>query len=184
MRRPYLTVIGALRGCYAWRVTNAETVYIGLGSNLGDRAASIEGALLAIERLPDVQVSHRSDLIETAAWGPIQQGPYLNAAAALRTTWPPRMLLDSLLKIEREAGRDRSREVRWGPRRLDLDLLLYGGHIIDEPGLTIPHPRMQERRFVLEPLAQIAPDLVHPVLGLTVTRLLASLPAEAGYRST
>jgi 2-amino-4-hydroxy-6-hydroxymethyldihydropteridine diphosphokinase len=150
---------------------NPASAYIALGSNLGDRRALIEAALDDLRRLETVQVLAVSDLIETAPHGPPGQGSYLNGAAALRTQLAPRDLLETLLAVEAAHGRDRAREKRWGPRRLDLDLLLYGDLVIDEPGLTVPHPRLHERWFVLAPLANIAPAVVHPVLGITIAQL-------------
>lgn len=112
-----------------------------------------------------------SEFIETAPVGGVDQGAYLNAAALLRTSLLPRELLDALHGIEREQGRDRSKERRWGPRTLDLDLLTYGDMIVCEAGLTVPHPRLHERGFVLEPLAAVAPELVVPGLGKVVDLL-------------
>jgi 2-amino-4-hydroxy-6-hydroxymethyldihydropteridine diphosphokinase len=149
-------------------------VAIALGSNLGDRAAYLHAGLAGLRGLPHTVLDAASQLIETAPVGGVDQGPYLNAAALLRTSLPPRELLEALHAIERAHGRDRSREQRWGPRTLDLDLLTYGDVIIDEPGLTIPHPRLHEREFVLEPLAAIAPALEVPGRG-TVAQLLATL---------
>lgn len=148
---------------------------IGLGSNLGDRAATLASAVRVLETIPGTRVERVSEVIETAPWGPIAQPAYLNACVVVRTTRPARALLGSLLEIERHHGRDRAREVRWGPRVLDLDLLLHGDAIIDEPGLTVPHPRLHEREFVLVPLAMIAPDWVVPTLGRNVRDLLAAL---------
>ncbi len=160
------------------------TAYIGLGSNLGDRAAEIEAALSALRELDGVNVAATSPSYETASEGPVEQGRYLNAAAAIETRLGPRELLDAMLAIERTLGRRREQEIRWGPRRIDLDLLMYDDRILDEPGLTIPHPRMHQRRFVLGPLSRIAPDAVHPQLDETIEFLLDRLgpasPAEYG----
>ena len=153
---------------------------LGLGSNMGDRAWAIGFALEQLGRSAGVAVEAVGPVIETAPVGPAGQGPYLNSAALVRTTLAPHELLASLLSIERAAGRDRRGEERWGPRTLDLDLLLYGNERIDEAGLTVPHPRLHERRFVLEPLAAIASGMVHPVLGASVGELFASLLREAG----
>jgi len=101
----------------------------------------------------------------------VPQGPYLNAAALIETSLSPRELLGQLLRIERAAGRDRAKEQRWGPRTLDLDLIFFADRIISEPDLKVPHPLMHERMFVLEPLAEIAPRAVHPVLNRTVIEL-------------
>ena len=141
--------------------------YVGLGSNLGDRAALIASAAQAIG------ARRVSTVIETEPWGLTDQPPYLNAAAEVETELDARGLLDELLEVERRLGRDRSGQ-RWGPRTIDLDLLLFGDLRIDEPGLVVPHPHLQERRFVLEPLAELDPELEVPGLG-TVSALLAGL---------
>ena len=150
-----------------------ELAAIALGSNLGDRRSTIEHALSDLADLGEVVSC--SSLIETEPVGPPGQGPYLNAACLLRTSRAPRALLAGLLAIELACGRDRAGGQRWGPRTLDLDLLLYGSQIIDEPGLTVPHPRLHERLFVLEPLAEVAPDLVVPTHDRTVAQLLDRL---------
>jgi 2-amino-4-hydroxy-6-hydroxymethyldihydropteridine diphosphokinase len=144
--------------------------YVGLGSNLGDRHASLRRALelLALH----VRVLAVSSLRETEPVGVVDQPRFVNAAAELETELPAVGLLDVLLTVERELGRER-RE-RWGPRTIDLDLLLYGTETIDVPGLTVPHARLHERRFVLEPLAELAPELVVPGRG-RVDELLARL---------
>ncbi len=141
--------------------------YVGLGSNLGDREATIRAAVAA---LPDVVAV--SELRETAPVGVVDQPAFLNGAAALETELSPRQLLEVLLEVELGLGRER-RE-RWGPRTIDLDLLLYGGETVAEPGLVVPHPRLHERGFVLEPLAELDPGLVVPGRG-PVKLLLAEL---------
>jgi 2-amino-4-hydroxy-6-hydroxymethyldihydropteridine diphosphokinase len=141
--------------------------YVGLGANLGDREETIRAA---VAELPDVVAV--SPLRETDPVGVTDQPQFLNGVAALETELAPRELLDVLLAVERRLGRER-RE-RWGPRTIDLDLLLYGDEVIDEDGLKVPHPRLHERRFVLEPLADLAPQLVVPGLG-GVEDLLAEL---------
>ncbi len=151
----------------------AALAHVGLGSNLGDRAAHLDRALEALEATPGIVLVKSSARYETdAVGGPPGQGPYLNAAVALRTTLAPRALLDRLLEIEAAEGRFRD-GVRDAPRELDLDILLYDGRRIDEPDLQVPHPRLHQRPFVLEPLRDVAPDLVHPVLGETVEVLAA-----------
>lgn len=143
------------------------TVYISLGSNLGDREATIREAIAALPGVTAV-----SELRETEPVGVVDQPRFLNGAARLETELSARQLLDALLAIERGLGRER-RE-RWGPRTIDLDLLLYGNETVDEPGLTVPHPRLHERRFALEPLADLDPELVVPGRG-RVRDLLAEL---------
>jgi 2-amino-4-hydroxy-6-hydroxymethyldihydropteridine diphosphokinase len=145
---------------------------VGLGANRGDPRAQVEHAVAALAALSQTRLLARSRLWRTPPWGPVPQADYLNAAVALDTTMTPRALLDALFAIERGAGRDRAHEQRWGPRRLDLDLLLYAEQQLDEPGLKVPHPRIAERAFVLLPLADIDPALVVPGAG-TVAELLA-----------
>jgi 2-amino-4-hydroxy-6-hydroxymethyldihydropteridine diphosphokinase len=147
------------------------TAYLALGSNLGDRVAHIRSGTAALAAHPAVELLAVSRLYETPPWGPVPQGPYLNACAAIGTTLAPRALLDLCLAIERRAGRERT--LRWGPRTLDLDILLYGDAAVDEPDLRIPHPRMMERAFVLVPLADLAADLV--VAGTSIRDALARL---------
>jgi 2-amino-4-hydroxy-6-hydroxymethyldihydropteridine diphosphokinase len=156
--------------------------HVALGSNLGDRAATILAGLHRLDATPGIAVVLVSQLIETAPEGAPGQNPYLNGAAELRTLLTPRALLDALLAIERQLGRERRAEARHGPRTLDLDLLLFGDAQISEPGLIVPHPRMHLRRFVLEPLAELAPEAVHPVLGESVRSLLAALDTAARPR--
>jgi 2-amino-4-hydroxy-6-hydroxymethyldihydropteridine diphosphokinase len=151
---------------------------VAFGSNLGDRNAHISHALDRLRAVEGVVVRAVSDIIETRPVGPPGQGLYLNGCLTIDTDLPPHDLLSLLQTIESERGRERAREARWGPRTLDLDLLLLGDTVINEPGLTLPHPRLHERDFVLVPLAQIAPDLVHPTLDATITELRRRLHAE------
>jgi len=138
-----------------------DIAFVALGSNLGAREAHLEHALAALRATDGVREVRVSSRYETAPVGPGVQGPYLNAVARLVTSLAPRALLERLLAIEAERGRERGSE-RNAPRTLDLDLLLYGDREIDEPGLEVPHPRMCERAFVLEPLCELAPELVPP----------------------
>lgn len=160
-----------------------HTVYLALGSNLGDRSGTLERAagLLGERGIP---VARLSGLYETAPVGDTGQPWFLNAAAEAHTGLPPRLALETCLAIERALGRDRTApDFRpGGPRTLDLDLLLYGEKKIREEGLEIPHPRLHLRRFVLVPLAEIAPGLVHPLLGRSVRDLLADCPDASEVR--
>jgi 2-amino-4-hydroxy-6-hydroxymethyldihydropteridine diphosphokinase len=156
-------------------------VCIALGSNLGDRAAHLAGAVAALRQEPEIDVVAVSGVYETAPVGPPPQGPYLNAAVRAETRLAPGPLLDRLRHIESSRGRRRRRE-RWAPRTLDLDLLFYGDERIDEVGLIVPHPRLHERAFVLEPLRDVAADFVHPVLGETVEDLARRARDPAAVR--
>jgi 2-amino-4-hydroxy-6-hydroxymethyldihydropteridine diphosphokinase len=147
-----------------------QTAYVGLGSNLGDREQNLLAALARFDA--EGWLVRRSSFRETDPVGVTDQPRFVNAVAELRTGLGPRELLDRLLGIERELGRERARERRWGPRIIDLDLLLFGDEVIEEPGLTVPHPRLAGRRFVLEPLVELAPDLELPD-GRRVQELLA-----------
>jgi len=147
--------------------------YVALGANLGDREAALRLAVAALAGRGDTAVVAVSELRETDPVGYVDQPRFLNGAVLLETELGARALLDELLEIERELGRVRDGR-RDGPRAIDLDLLLYGDETIDEPGLTVPHPRLHERRFALEPLADLDPELVVPGRG-SVSQLLAAL---------
>jgi 2-amino-4-hydroxy-6-hydroxymethyldihydropteridine diphosphokinase len=150
--------------------------YVGLGSNLGDRAAYLLLGLSALSRLPKTHLLRLSPVYETEPVGP-PQPPYLNMVAELETELSPTGLLAEMLRIEKALGRER-RE-RWGPRTLDLDLLLYGDLVLEEAGLSVPHPRLHERAFVLVPLLDLLPEGRHPLLGQSFAELLASLDASS-----
>ena len=153
------------------------TAFIALGSNLGDRRGHLDRALAGLRDTPGILLRRVSSYHETApVGGPPGQGPYLNAAAQLETNLEVVQLLHALLDVEQSLGR--VRQERFGPRTIDLDLLLYSDLVRNDPELTLPHPRMHERNFVLAPLAEIAPLAVHPVLGKTIQELLSELPAE------
>jgi len=147
--------------------------YIGIGSNLGDREAAFKAALTALADTKHITVLKVSAPLETEPIGGPEQPDFLNAAAELQTSLLPRALLGRLLAIEDELGRVRV-EI-WGPRVIDLDLLLYDDQVIDEPGLQVPHPLMHTRAFVLKPLTEIAPQAMHPALAKTAAQLLAEL---------
>jgi 2-amino-4-hydroxy-6-hydroxymethyldihydropteridine diphosphokinase len=147
--------------------------YVALGSNVGDRSRTLDRALELLDDLGTTWLLLVASVRETEPVGVIDQPRFLNTVALVATTVGPHELLADLLRIERELGRARD-GTRWGPRTLDLDLLLHGDAVVDEPGLTLPHPRLHERRFVLEPLAELAPDLLVPGRG-RVRDLLAGL---------
>ncbi len=149
--------------------------FVGLGANLGDREETIRRAVELLGAEPGIEVVAVSTLRETEPVGYAEQPPFLNGAVAVETELGPRELLDRLLSVERELGRARGEGPRFGPRTIDLDLLLYGDRVVDEAGLTVPHPRLAERRFALEPLHELDPSLRLPdgraVLELLGTRL-------------
>lgn len=151
--------------------------YIALGSNLGDRELNLLRAVAEVGRLPESRITALSAFYATSPVGNVKQDAFYNAVLKLSTGLPPRTLLTHLLRIETDCFK-RTRTVFHGPRRMDLDLLLYGAEIISEVDLMLPHPRLAERRFVLQPLCDIAPHLVHPVSGITIENLLASLRSD------
>jgi len=153
---------------------------LGLGSNVGDRARSLSDVLDRLKRYPGIELLRHSGFPETApAGGPTGQDAYLNAAALVRTSLSPQALLGACQDIENELGRHR--EERWGPRTIDIDLLLYDNLVLNLPELRIPHPRMAWRRFVLESAAEIAAEMVHPTIGWTIARLLEHLNTTPWY---
>ena len=149
--------------------------FVGIGSNLGDREAHLRRAIDLLGAENGIEVTGVSQIRETDPWGPVEQGPFLNGAVRVETALPPRELLARLLDIEQRMGRVRTK--RFGPRTIDLDLLVYGDETVDEPGLTVPHPRLAERQFALEPLAEVEPDLVVPGSG-RVSDLLLGLQSS------
>lgn len=136
-----------------------QRAFVGFGGNLGDVETTLMEALWAIDGLPQTSIRAQSALYRTKPWGRSDQPDFLNGVVELQTRMTPRVLLEHLLAIEEKFGRVRANEERWGPRALDLDLLVFGEEVIDEPGLHVPHPRLRERAFVLVPLAEIAPAL-------------------------
>ena len=151
----------------------STVVYIGLGSNQGDRLANLRLAVEALKGIPGTQVARTSGIYATEPVGKANQPEFLNLAAEIETGLEPGELLAALQNVEKELGRERGE--RWGPRIIDLDILYFGQRIVGQPDLIIPHPRAQQRAFVLEPLAELAPELVDPVTGKTVREMLAGL---------
>jgi len=156
-----------------------HTVYLSLGSNLGDRAAQIEGALSRLNE-KGVRIVKRSSFYETEPVEFLDQGWFLNIAVEAETELTPPQLLSVILKVERELGRERI--VKSGPRTIDIDILLFDAETVHAEELEIPHPRMTERRFVLVPMAEIAPELHHPVSHLTMAELLAATKDQSQVR--
>lgn len=154
----------------------SATVYVGLGSNEGDREAQLVSALEAMSRIDAVAVLHCSSLFESAPVGP-PQPHYLNAVVALECGLPPQRLLSILKQIERDLGRQHGGP-RWGPRPIDLDILLWEGEVIADANLQVPHLELHKRRFALEPLVELSPDVRHPVLGTSVKELLSRLDPQ------
>src|SRR5262245_14130422 len=150
----------------------AKTAFVGIGSNLGDREENLRRAVELLSAEDGIDVTGVSEIRETEPVGPVEQSPFLNGAVRVETDLAPRDLLERLLGVEQRLGRVRAE--RWGPRTIDLDLLLYDDLYFDEPGLTVPHPRLHERRFALEPLAELAPSLEIPGMG-PISALLAGL---------
>ncbi len=154
--------------------------YIGLGSNLDGPERQVRRGIAALRGLPQVESLRASALYRTAPWGRLDQPPFINAVVEIETEMAPRTLLEALLDAEHAAGRRRDGTL-WGPRVLDLDVLLYGDACIDEPGLHLPHPRLHERAFVLLPLADLAPGLLVPGHG-RVERLLSAVDCSGCER--
>jgi 2-amino-4-hydroxy-6-hydroxymethyldihydropteridine diphosphokinase len=150
----------------------SKTAFVGIGSNLGDREGNLRRAVELLSAEDGIDIVSVSEIRETDPVGPVEQAPFLNGAVRIETDLAPRELLQRLLGVEQRLGRVRGK--RWGPRTIDLDLLLYGDDVVDEPGLTVPHPRLHERRFALEPLSELAPGLEIPGNG-PISALLAEL---------
>ncbi len=157
-----------------------KTAYLGLGTNLGDRQENLAQAVKALDAGPDLTVLRTSGIYETAPWGLTGQPDFLNLVAEVSTTLSPHQLLDYVKELEKELGRERS--PRFGPRLIDVDILLYGDRVIEEPDLHIPHASLHLRAFALVPLAELAPNSVHPVLGLNIAQLANQVKGLEGVR--
>lgn len=156
--------------------------YIALGSNLGDREGNLKRALALLVESPQIEVRRISPFLDNPAQGGPEDSPaFLNAVAEVQTTLSPRELMKRLLEIEREMGR--TRRIKWDPRVIDLDLLMHGIAIVSTDDLIVPHPLMHERRFVLEPLAAIAPNAIHPTLQMTAAAMLDNLMRMGGKKT-
>ncbi|MFH0771339.1 MAG: 2-amino-4-hydroxy-6-hydroxymethyldihydropteridine diphosphokinase [Candidatus Omnitrophota bacterium] len=158
-------------------MTVLQRVFIALGSNLGDRRKNIETATEKLKCSPEINLIKVSGLLESDPVGGPPQGKFLDGAVEIRTTLSPRELLTLLKQIEKEVGRISS-PVRWDPREIDLDILLFGDLKIDEQDLKIPHPLLHLRRFMLEPLCEIAPEVIHPVLEKSIVEIFSELGAD------
>jgi len=153
-----------------------RTVYIGIGSNLGDKLNNCLKSIDLVERIPGCHVKAQSDFFQTEPVGVEDQDWYVNSVISLQTDLSAQQLQKSLLAIETDLGRERKQ--KWDPRTIDLDIILFGQDLINEKNLTVPHPLMHERRFVLVPMVQLAPDLIHPVFEKNMAELLDALPEE------
>ena len=160
---------------------NEETAYLGLGTNLGDRRENLAQAVKGLNAGPGLTMLRTSGIYETAPWGLTDQADFLNMVAEISTALSPRQLLVWVKELEQEMGREDS--PRFGPRLIDVDILLYGDSVVDNPDLHIPHASLHLRAFALVPLAELIPDRVHPVLGSTIAHLAGQVDGLEGVRS-
>ena len=159
---------------------NEKTAYLGLGTNLGDREQNLVQAVNALNAGPELSVLRTSGIYETAPWGLTNQPDFLNTAAEISTTLSPRQLLDRIKDLEHQLGREAG--PRFGPRLIDIDILLFGDLVVDEPDLRIPHASLHLRAFALVPLAELTPDSVHPILGITIAKLAGQVDGLEGVK--
>lgn len=176
LKKPWAPVLLPLKNVGVSIERRIHTVYLGLGSNMGDKKAYLDTAISALEGMPLCRVCRVSDYIETEPWGYQEQDRFLNAVAEIETLLEPEALLEKLQEIERGAGRER--KMRWGPRTLDIDILFYDELCYESERLIIPHPQITNRDFVLRPMNQLAPFLVHPALKKSIRRILQELRTE------
>ena len=160
---------------------NETVAYLGLGTNLGDRKANLKRACNLLSGYPGVRLLRCSQVYETEPWGVTEQPRFLNSAVEVATTLEPERLLDVCKDVEQQIGRQPG--IRWGPRLIDLDILLYGNDVVDSPHLEIPHPRLHIRAFALIPLAELAPGAVHPGQGRTIGELARTVEGREGVLS-
>ena len=159
---------------------NEKTAYLGLGTNLGDREQNLVQAVNALNAGPELAVLRTSGIFETAPWGLTDQPDFLNTAVEISTTLSPRQLLDRIKDLEHRLGREAG--PRFGPRLIDIDILLFGDLVVDEPDLRIPHASLHLRAFALVPLAELTPDSVHPILGITIAKLAGQVDGLEGVK--
>ncbi|MBA3531476.1 MAG: 2-amino-4-hydroxy-6-hydroxymethyldihydropteridine diphosphokinase [Ardenticatenales bacterium] len=157
-------------------------IYLALGSNQGDREMNLATARARLSHQGWVEFVDCSPVFETEPWGPVSQGWYLNQVCHARTSYEPRAIMRWINTIERQGGRERTTEEAWGPRPIDIDLLAYGDKSYKDHMVEVPHPLLHARRFVLEPLASLAPDWRHPALGLTVAEMLQKVDDHSTVR--
>lgn len=180
VKKPWAPVLISMEAVSVTIMRGWHQAYLSIGSNMGDREGYLDFAIDHLNALGDTRVVSVSDYIETEPYGPVEQDPFLNGALEIETLMTPRELLDTAMEIEKEAHRERL--VHWGPRTLDVDILFYDDLVMAEKDLTIPHPEIPKREFVLKPLSAIAPHFVHPVYRRTVSELLEDLTgAEGNY---
>lgn len=156
-------------------------VYLSLGSNVGNTHKNIHDAIVKLRKVTDTSINKISEILETKPFGDIIQDNFLNCCIEIDTLLTPQEFLEKILGIEKELGRDRAKEIKWGPRTIDIDIILYGKEIIEDENLSVPHQWMCERAFVLDPLVEIAPNIVHPLLNKTIFQLKKELEEKIKY---